>query len=187
MSRFHIVGSQAAYFTRYYVKSDGTLCNYSTAFYFKQFFVEPFSHCIFSSLNLLAQSLRWVMNHLKESNVCVKTCHMLFSGESFLYFAQKSPVRSQLRLFMMRHQFVIVITCNCMLELKASPKPISESYVDNQCLSFAMFGCICWTKNNLSPSNNKKTKLKYCTMNGAMKTNQHNCSTSEGVSLLIFG
>jgi hypothetical protein len=88
---FHIAGSKSVYFIRYYIETDGSVKDFASTFYFSSYMIEPFSHRIFFSLNLIAQSLTRSMHHLKETDVGSKTFRMLLSMESLIYLSSKLP------------------------------------------------------------------------------------------------
>ncbi len=70
---FHIAGSRVAYFTRYFIDDNRAFLECRSMFYLERYTVEPFSHCLFFSMNRLAQNLKKIIYHLKESEVTSKT------------------------------------------------------------------------------------------------------------------
>jgi hypothetical protein len=88
---FHIAGSQSVYFMRHLINNHGEVTNCNPVLYFSHCYFEPFSHRIFSSLNYIAQNLKRVMHHMKESDVAVKTFRIYVPMEAFTYLCYKVP------------------------------------------------------------------------------------------------
>jgi hypothetical protein len=169
-SLFHIAGSKNAYFIRYYIKADNGLCDYHARFYFNQYIVEPFSHRIFYSFNLIAHNLKRSMHHLKETDVSNKTFRVSMSMESFLYLSSKLP--SAVQVYTMCKEASVIYYNN--LSMEARTCSITKYYVRvlhmqsmlelRKVLGSTIGLGIC------SARPTKKTRYRYCTINGTMNS-----------------
>jgi len=114
---FFMSGSTLAYFCRYYLRDDGipTACNQS--FYFQRHIVEPFSHRIFSFLNLISRNIKRAMYHSKLSAVGSKSFRCHASSEAFYYLQSKLP--SALIVSTTRRESQIIYYDNLQMEARS--------------------------------------------------------------------
>jgi hypothetical protein len=167
---FHIAGSRSAFFTRYYMDSDGTISKCNNVFYFERYFVEPFSHRIFSALNYLAQNLKRVMYHLKESDASSKSFRMFFSAEAFAFVCNKVP--SAILATTARNESSIVYYNT--LQMESRTNLVTKTYLrilNRRSLLELRQLLGDGTGLGLSVGRpNKRCKVKYCIVNGKLNS-----------------
>jgi len=167
---FHMAGSKVAYFIRYYLDADQRLHDYGARFYLDQYVVEPFSHRIFSSMNLLAQHLRKALHHLKETESCSKTFRAHFSMESFVFLSCKLP--SAIHVGTMRKESSIIYFNNLSMEARSGTITkyfLRVLHVQSMSeLRKLLGGCVGLGLTTTRPT--KKIKHKYCTINGILNS-----------------
>jgi len=167
---FHIAGSKSVYFIRYYIETDGSVKDFASTFYFSSYMIEPFSHRIFFSLNLIAQSLTRSMHHLKETDVGSKTFRMLLSMESLIYLSSKLPSAVHV-CALMKESSVIYYSS---LKMEARAGIVTKHYV-RVLHKLAMLE-LCRILGSIiglgisSSRPTKKVRYKYCTINSVLNS-----------------
>jgi len=169
-SYFHIAGSTSVYFIKYYIESNGCIKDCDSTFYFRPFTVEPFSHRIFSSFNVIAQNLRRSMHHLKQTDLGSKTFHIFFSMESFIFLSSKLP--SAIHVCAPSKESSIIYHNN--LKMEARSGVIMKHYIRVlHTPSMSELQKVLGTAVGLGMSSarpTKKAKYKYCTINSILNS-----------------
>ena len=85
---FNMSGSYNSFFT-WYLITNGAVEQYIPKYYFILRVIEPFSICLFHSLNTLVGLLKKSFYHIGEAESCIHTFQLFFNTEAFCYLYHK--------------------------------------------------------------------------------------------------